>query len=157
MVSIDEELAAKRKEGKAPLGLVPLAAIENIARVMEWGATKPAHTMHGWRKGLPYMERLDSALRHIHAFIEGEDNDDESGLCHLAHAMTQLSFVLEYMQTHPECDDRYKGAIDESRRTHHRVEGKGAELASDSKPAGNNGSGGPVPIQQAPDSKPKPV
>lgn len=106
--TIDDELRAKRAEQKPPLALIPASALEGIASVIEFGANK--HGLHDWRKGFPWLERLSSAQRHIQAFIEGNDLDDEeggSGLCHLDHAMCQLAFVREYMVTHPECDDRY--------------------------------------------------
>ena len=103
--SIDDELAAKKKEAKPPLGLVPASAIEAIAWAMEYGARK--HGRDDWRKGFPFTERLNSALRHIFSYLEGEDIDPESGVPNLDLAMTQLVFVKEYTVTHPECDDRY--------------------------------------------------
>ena len=104
--TIDDELAAKKKEAKPPLALVPASAIEAIARGVEYGIQK--HGRDDWRKGFPWTERLSSAMRHITDFIEGEDLDTGgSGVCSLDLAMTQLAFVKEYTITHPECDDRY--------------------------------------------------
>lgn len=108
--TIADEQAAKKKEGKASLALVPESAIEGIARAMMMGADK--HGLHDWRKGFPYTERLSSALRHIFDFLEGVEADPESGLCPLDHAMTQIAMVREYVITHPECDDRYRPARD---------------------------------------------
>lgn len=112
--SIDDELAAKRKEKKPPLALVPGSAVEGIASVVWFGVQK--HGRDDWRKGFPWTERLSSALRHITAFVEGDDWDVESGLCHLDHAMCQLAMVREYMVTHPECDDRYATVAREDER-----------------------------------------
>jgi hypothetical protein len=92
-------------EQKPPIHMIPASALEGMAQVLEFGGDK--YTKEGWRGGKPWTERLDSALRHIIAFNEGDDLDDESGLCHLDHAMCQLAFIREYMVTHPECDDRY--------------------------------------------------
>ena len=103
--TIDDELRAKRAEGKPPLALIPRSAMDAVA----WGivAGMKKHGRDDWRKGFPFTERLSSAMRHVTDFLEDEDTDKETGVCHLYLAMTQIAFVVEYMTTHPECDDRY--------------------------------------------------
>jgi len=105
MRTIDDELAAKRAEGKPRLDLVPYSVIEAMARQMEYGATK--HGLHDWRKGLPWSERAGSILRHFYAWLEGEDIDPESGRPHLDAVFTQVGMLIEYRETHPEMDDRW--------------------------------------------------
>jgi hypothetical protein len=49
----------------------------------------------------------DAVQRHLNAFWAGEDVDQESSLCHLAHAAFGLLTLLEYRRLRPELDDRY--------------------------------------------------
>lgn len=96
----------KFDEGKPPLGLLSREALVQVARVLAFGAAK--YDAHNWRQGIAWQRPLDAAMRHILAFNEGEDNDTETGLSHLAHAMCELMFVLEFQHTHPELDNRFK-------------------------------------------------
>lgn len=54
---------------------------------------------------------LAAALRHVFAFIGGEDKDPETSLSHLAHASCCLMFLLEFEDTKKELDDRYKQPV----------------------------------------------
>lgn len=59
-----------------------------------------------WKKGLKISEIMESNLRHTFAYLNGEDNDPESGLPHLGHMMCNIMFAT-WMQKHkPEMDDR---------------------------------------------------
>lgn len=98
--------AIKFDAGKPPMGLLSRTALEEVAKVMDFGAKK--YAAHNWRNGFDWSRTLDAAARHLYAFIDGEDKDPESGLSHLAHAMCCLMFTLEFEKTHPELDDRWK-------------------------------------------------
>jgi hypothetical protein len=77
-----------------------------------WKSSKEGggkYPLHNWKKGLPWTEVADSAMRHIDSFLEGEDFDKETGLHHLKHAACNLAFLLWYVVFKPELDDRYKG------------------------------------------------
>ncbi len=91
--------------GKPPLSLVPRAGVRAVAEVFAFGASK--YAQHNWRQGILWSRILDSAYRHLTDFIDGYDLDPESGLNHLAHAAWNCFAILEYMETHPELDDRY--------------------------------------------------
>lgn len=98
-------------KGKARLSLVPASLEEAVAEVIfksskEGGGKYP---MHNWRKGLPWTEVAESAMRHIKKFVAGEDLDTESGMHHLKHVATNIAFLIEYLSTHPELDNRFKG------------------------------------------------
>lgn len=86
--------------------LAPKALVE-IAKVMGFGAEK--YGAQNWREGLAWSRVYAAVQRHLLAWSDGETNDPETGLSHLAHASCGLMFLLEYAQTHPELDDRYKG------------------------------------------------
>lgn len=97
--------------GKPRLSLVPICVEEAVAEVI-WQSSDQCggkYPMHNWRKGLPWSQVSESAMRHLKKFAQkGEDLDKESGLHHLKHAVTNIAFLLEYLETHPEMDDRYK-------------------------------------------------
>jgi len=96
----------KNDSDKPPLGLIDRVALEEIAKVMAFGERKYAR--FNWRGGFKYSRLYDAALRHIEAFIDGEDLDEESGLSHIAHAQCCLIFLQRMIKDKPELDDRYK-------------------------------------------------
>jgi len=96
----------KHDHGKPSIALLPPEAIIEVAKVLTFGANK--YTAHNWRKGFAYTRVLSAALRHIFAFLMGEDNDPETGVSHLAHAICDLLFVLNFKLTGDGTDDRYK-------------------------------------------------
>jgi hypothetical protein len=96
----------KHDTGKAPMSLLSHEALHQTAMVLEFGRQK--YAAHNWRNGFEWSRPLSAAMRHLTAFIDGEDKDPESGLSHLAHAMCCVMFVLEFEKTHPELDDRWK-------------------------------------------------
>lgn len=93
-----------RQDGKAPLSMIPRSALELEARVLEFGAKK--YSKNNWKKGMEWTRLVDSALRHLTAWNEGEELDPESGLSHLAHAKCCLSFLIEYQTKGLGEDDR---------------------------------------------------
>ena len=99
-------MVTKFDDNKPPVGLIPRSATLEEAYVLAFGAQK--YGTHNWRQGMKWQRLINASMRHILAFNEGEDFDPESGLCHLAHARCCLSFLIEYMTTHPEFDDRHK-------------------------------------------------
>ena len=104
MTSADQ--TQKFDAGKPPMGLLSTAALTKIAEVMAFGAQK--YSAHQWRSGIEWQRLLDAALRHLLAFNDGQDVDEETGLSHLAHLGCCIMFLLEFEKTHPELDNRYK-------------------------------------------------
>lgn len=94
----------KDNRGKAPIDLIPYPALLEMAKVLEFGARK--YKPHNWRLGLSWTQTWSSLQRHLWAFNEGEDNDPETGLPHLAHAMCQLAFLTTYFVEGFGEDDR---------------------------------------------------
>lgn len=95
----------KFDQGKPALSLIDRGAMEELAAVLTFGAKK--YTAHNWRKGIEYSRLSDAALRHIFAFIDGEDLDVESGLPHLGHAMCCLMFLTWMSKNRIDLDDRH--------------------------------------------------
>lgn len=98
----------KFDNGKPPMSLLDRHAMEEIANVLAFGAQK--YAAHNWRKGIAYSRLLDAAMRHLFAFADGEDNDPESGLSHVAHAGCCIVFLLGMTNARPDMDDRHTEA-----------------------------------------------
>lgn len=98
------EQAKKFDDGKPDLSLHPPEAIFEIGRVWTFGAAK--YGAHNWRKGLGWRRQIAAALRHIFAYLGGEDKDPESGLSHLAHACCCLMMLITFQITGVGTDDR---------------------------------------------------
>lgn len=97
-------LADKRDAGKVRLELVhPMFVIE-VAQVLQHGAQK--YGDWNWTKGLPWTRIYASTLRHLYLWFCGEEKDKESGFSHLAHAATNVMFLMTWSRTHRELDDR---------------------------------------------------
>lgn len=90
------EEATKLDAGKTDWSLMPFEAIEEINKVLEFGAKKYSAWNFAEKGGMRYSRLLNSLLRHIFAYMRGENNDPESGLSHLAHAGCNIIFLLYY-------------------------------------------------------------
>lgn len=97
--------ALKYDKDKVPLELLAPTALTEIAKVLQFGAKK--YSAHNWRKGMNWSRLLGAALRHLFAYIRGEDKDPETGLSHLAHLGCCVMFLLEYQLLGLGTDDRY--------------------------------------------------
>ena len=98
--------AIKFDAEKPPLSLISRTALLEEARVMAFGRDK--YGTHNWRNGMDFSRLMDACLRHVYAFADGEDNDKETGLSHLAHARCCLAFLAEYQGKSIGTDDRFK-------------------------------------------------
>lgn len=90
---------------KPSMGLIPVGAMESVARVMELGAKK--YGPYNWRsKKVKAMVYANAGLRHLFKWIGGESIDEESGQPHLAHCAACMLIVLDAMATGNLIDDR---------------------------------------------------
>lgn len=104
-VNSDEKgSGARYNSGKPDLSLIPLCTLQDEAKVWEYGKKK--YAAWNWTKGMDWSIPLACALRHLSAWQRGEENDPESGLPHLAHAMCNLRMLTLYQNVYPEGDDR---------------------------------------------------
>jgi len=89
---------------KVRFDLLPWASLTLVAKVMTFGAYH--YGDHNWEAGFSWSRCIGSAMRHFVKWVMREENDDESGLPHLAHAIANLLFLLEYSLHHTGTDDR---------------------------------------------------
>lgn len=73
--------------------LVPPHAIQHLAKVLTFGAKK--YKPNNWRNNTDLSRYEGALLRHFEAYRMGEMLDPETGMPHLAHALTNLVFLLE--------------------------------------------------------------
>lgn len=91
------ETGVKLDQNKLRMSLIPAEAIEGLAEVLTFGASK--YTKDGW-KDVPNAEEryMDALLRHIVAFQKGEIHDPESGIHHLKHVLCNASFLVYFQE-----------------------------------------------------------
>lgn len=94
----------KYDNGKPRMDLLDSHALEQLAKVLTFGAQK--YAAHNWRKGISKSRLIAAALRHIFAYLGGQDTDEETGLSHIAHAMCCCMFILG-LEHRTDLDDRH--------------------------------------------------
>lgn len=88
-----KDQSAKADKGKLELSLVNPQLVKAVAEVRMYG-TKKYGDSENWRKVEP-KRYVDALYRHLLAYIEGEEVDEESGLSHLSHMACNISFLLD--------------------------------------------------------------
>lgn len=105
----DPETGAVKADGLKPrVDLIPVAPLLDMALVLDFGAKKYAE--RNWERGFDWSRVYSAALRHLMAFWNGEDLDEETGLPHVAHALCCVAFLAEYGHTGAGRDDRPRRA-----------------------------------------------
>jgi len=97
--------------GKLAWDLFPFDAAEGAVRVLMYGARK--YAPHQWRTGggIGCVRAVAAALRHIAAWLRGEDDDPESGEHHLDHAIVELLFAKDsILRGGGKGDTRWRGS-----------------------------------------------
>jgi len=92
-----KEQADRYNEGKLHWGLVDFASLQEMVKVLEYGANK--YSRDNWKKGLGRTEVLESTMRHLTAMFAGEEIDEESSLPHVGHVMCNMLFYSYYRRT----------------------------------------------------------
>lgn len=83
----------KHDMGKPDWSLIPFKQLEYVVQVFTFGCNK--YGRFNWKKlADPENRYFAAALRHLAAYRKGEWLDPESGLPHLAHAVTNLIFLM---------------------------------------------------------------
>ena len=77
---------------KPMLDLIPYDSLEEIGKVLNFGAKK--YDRANWANGISYSRLISASLRHINQFNKGEDKDPESQASHIANAACNLIFLL---------------------------------------------------------------
>src|SRR6266850_5329226 len=113
-IIIDTKTGGAKGQKPERFDLIPMAALEEVARVYGMGAKK--YDDYNWLKGYKWSLSFGAMLRHISLWMMGQSTDKESGLHHLAHAawhcLTLMSFELYQLGS----DDRINRVLEKIRR-----------------------------------------
>lgn len=105
-----QSTAIKYDADKLDWSLIPWDSVEEILKVLEFGKIKYSSWNWSTGEGFKYTRVFNSLIRHLFAWVRGEDNDPESGLSHLAHAGCNIFFLIYFVKNkarYPNNDDRY--------------------------------------------------
>lgn len=95
----------KKDMGKLRWSLLPWDAVEEVVRVLMFGAEKYAD--RNWEKGMEYGRLFDADMRHkIDWWQKGKDKAEDSNIHHIAHAVCDGLFLLAYELRKTGTDDR---------------------------------------------------
>ena len=93
---------------KAALRFVPAALALEVAPVMQNGAAK--YGPFNWREQpVSAVTYVEAALRHLYAWLEGQDVAEDSQLDHIAHAAASMGILLDAKANGSLLDDRVAG------------------------------------------------
>ncbi len=100
------DVALRYDTGKLRYDLLPPDAIDSLVAVYTMGAQK--YSDRNWEEGMKWSRVVGPLLRHVFAWMSGEDDDTESGLPHMAHAAWNALTLISYSQRKIGKDDRGK-------------------------------------------------
>lgn len=90
---------------KVSMSHVPVAVMLELSLAMQEGAIK--YGRYNWRsKPIKATAYYDALLRHMGAWLEGEDTDPDSGLPHITKALATLVVLRDAQLAGTVTDDR---------------------------------------------------
>ena len=101
---VDPTTGAEKGQKLARFDLIPEVPLYALAEHYGRGATK--YEDHNWRRGHPWSIAFAALNRHLWAWWNGEDIDPELGSHHLDAVAWHAFTLREFVETHPEFDNR---------------------------------------------------
>ena len=102
---IEEKTFVKDDEGKLQYSLLPKDGLEEIVKVLQYGAKK--YGRDNWKLCNDKNRYIDALYRHLEAYRAGEMLDKDTNLHHLAHLACNTLFLLYFDKQDKECDCEY--------------------------------------------------
>lgn len=103
----DMLMGRKNDQHKLRMDLIPPEALEELAKVLTFGASKYAD--RNWELGIKWSRIFGALMRHLVNWFKGETKDPETGLSTLSHALCNLVFLVTYEQRKmKEFDDLHR-------------------------------------------------
>jgi|TARA_R110000744_G_scaffold273182_2_gene386072 hypothetical protein len=94
----EEEAGVKYDSGKSDYSLIPPHAIEEVVKVLTFGAKK--YSPGNWKKlDNAWARYFAAAQRHLWSLQRDEESDPETAYHHAAHAVSCLLFMIEIDKT----------------------------------------------------------
>src|SRR3990172_12466143 len=100
--------AIKYDQQKPKLGLIPPKAVFSTGRAMTYGENKYHAYNYKTGAGLDWDRVYSPLLRHLEAWLDGEDIDPESGLNHLDHVGACTVMLQDLVFSKIGKDTRFK-------------------------------------------------
>ncbi len=103
---------AKLDQGKSRIDLIPPEFILALGDVLGDACspgpdgTPPKYDERNWELGFDWGRAYAAAQRHLLAWAMGEDTNPDTGLSHLAHAATNMAFLIAFARRGVGRDDR---------------------------------------------------
>ncbi len=82
----------KHDKDKLRWTLLPMRELEEVVRVLNHGADK--YGANNWKK-VEIDRYMDALMRHMAAYLQGEEVDPDSGLHHMAHVACNALFIMD--------------------------------------------------------------
>lgn len=82
----------KDDAGKLRYDLIPPEVLEELAKVFTFGANK--YSSENWKLCDDDDRYIGALFRHLQAHRQGELFDEESGMLHLSHLLTNAAFLV---------------------------------------------------------------
>lgn len=98
---------------KVLLALIPPAALDELGRALTHGARK--YGQANYLEGLSVTRLISAAMRHLRAYMRGEEIDLETGadqVHHLGEALASIAMLLDCRECDTLVDDRPQRRID---------------------------------------------
>lgn len=98
--------ALRFNEGKPELSylLTFPDALKAFAKICMYGANK--YERGNYLRGATVTQQIDSLMRHLSSYYNGEDIDPESGEPHVGHVVWNALQLAQMALTRPDMDDR---------------------------------------------------
>lgn len=81
--------------GKLRYDLIPTEATKALAEILTYGAKK--YKPNNWKHCEDTERYIAALMRHLEAHRSGEFYDEESGLLHMAHVLTNAAFMVHFL------------------------------------------------------------
>lgn len=105
-VRVTSSTGGEKGSKLARYDLIPAEPLLHLAELYGKGAEK--YDDNNWRRGYDWSLSFAALNRHLWQFWSGEDIDPEMGKPHMASVAWHAFALLEFMEAHPEFDNRPK-------------------------------------------------
>lgn len=96
MAEENKKDAVKHDQGKLRMDLITPEMITALAEVLTFGSNK--YGDRNWESGIKLDRLYAACMRHLTTWRAGTDMDDESGLHHVKHALTNLAMLVTFIE-----------------------------------------------------------
>ena len=102
------EKAERKNDGKLRWRNFPMFLLKPLIKVSQYGESK--YSTFNFLKGGEQHQYLDCIKRHLEQYENPfvTDEDEESGVSHLAHVAWNALIAIYMLEKYPEMDDRWK-------------------------------------------------